>query len=78
MQVSLLLRCYHLLRKILIPFDFNTNKRFPTNVFQSVGKKISYLCFQAGSATVDDYQLTVYYFIVIIEEMSTFLGMFFN
>jgi hypothetical protein len=35
----------------LIPFDYNTNKKFTTNVFQSVGKKISYLCFQAGSAT---------------------------
>jgi len=48
-------------RKILIPFDFNRNKKFPTNLFLekkksyqcfSVGrKKISYQCFQAGSAT---------------------------
>ncbi len=40
------------IRKIWIPFDFNTNKKFPTNVFNSVGKKKSYLCFQAGSATM--------------------------
>ena len=54
------------IRKILTPFDYNTNKKFttnvflsvgkknPTNVFQTVGKKMSYQCFQAGSAIGDD------------------------
>ena len=47
------------IRKILIPFDYNTNKKFPTNVFQSVGKKISYQCFQLEYAAVPPLHMLI-------------------
>jgi hypothetical protein len=39
------------IRKVLIPFDFNSNKKIPTNLFLVGRKKMSYQCFEAGSAT---------------------------